>query len=174
MIRKKKEKKKKNTQKPTQSTVSHIVIVLKLWPPDGKNWLTRKDPDAGKDWRREEKGTTEDEMIGWHHRLHGHEFEQAPGVGDGQESLVRCSPWGHKESDMTEWLNRTQTLRRRIRILAPWFSAPTVGIYVQREESKIISSIKALDQWFLTGMILNPRGTFRDKNPGAGREQDCS
>ena len=75
-----------------------------LWAPDAKNWL-RKDPDAGKDWRREEKGTTEDEMVGWHHRLDGHEFEQAPGVGDGQGSLASCSPWGHKESDMTEQLN---------------------------------------------------------------------
>ena len=54
-----------------------------LWPPDAKNWLIGKDPDAGKDWRQEEKGTTEDEIIGWHHQLYGHEFEQAPGVGDG-------------------------------------------------------------------------------------------
>ena len=76
-----------------------------LWPPDVKNWLIRKDPDAGKDWRQEEKGTTEDEMSGWHHWLDGHEFEQDPGVGDGQGSLACCSPWGHKESDTTEWLN---------------------------------------------------------------------
>ena len=59
-----------------------------LWPPDVKNWLTGKDPDAGKDWRQEEKGTTEDETIGWHHQLNRHEFEQAPGVGDGQGSLA--------------------------------------------------------------------------------------
>ena len=65
-----------------------------LWPPDAKNWLTGKDLDAGKDWRQEEKGTTEDEMVGWQHRLDGHEFEQAPGVGDGYGSLVCCSPWG--------------------------------------------------------------------------------
>ena len=76
-----------------------------LWPPDAKNWLIGKDPDAGKDWRREEKGTTEDEMVGWHHWLDGHECEQAPGVGDGQGSLTCCSPWGHKELDMTERLN---------------------------------------------------------------------
>ena len=75
-----------------------------LWPPDGKNWLIGKDPDAEKDWRQEEKGTT-DEMVGWHHRLNGYEFEQALGVGDGQGGLVCCSPWGHKESDTTEWLN---------------------------------------------------------------------
>ena len=77
----------------------------KLWPPDTKNWLIGKDPDAGEDWRWEEKGMTEDDMVGWHHWLNGHEFEWAPGVGDGQESLVCCSPWGHKELDTTQWLN---------------------------------------------------------------------
>ena len=78
-----------------------------LWPPDGKNWLTGKDPVAGSYWRWEEKGMTEDEMVGWHHWLDKHEFEQAPGVGDSQESLVCCSPWSHKESDTTEQLNWT-------------------------------------------------------------------
>ena len=78
-----------------------------LWPPDMKSQLFGKDPDAGKDWRQEEKGTTEDEMVGWHHWLDGHEFEQIPGVGDGQESLACCSPWGLKDSDMTERLNWT-------------------------------------------------------------------
>ena len=77
-------------------------------PPDGKNWFIWKDPDAGKDWRREEKGMTEVEMVGCHHRLDGHEFEQAPVVGDGQGSLTCCSPWGHKESYMTERLNWTE------------------------------------------------------------------
>ena len=66
-----------------------------------------KDPDAGKDWRQEEKGVTEDEMIGWHHWLYGHEFDQVPGIGVAQGILVCCSSWGHKESDMTEWLNWT-------------------------------------------------------------------
>ena len=64
-----------------------------------------KDPNAGKDWRQEEKGTTEEEMVEWHHWLNGHEFEQASGVGDGQGSLTCCSPWGHKELDTTWWLN---------------------------------------------------------------------
>ena len=82
-----------------------------LWPPDVKNWLIWKDPGAGKDWRREEKGTTEDEMVGWHHRLDGHEFEQALGVGDGQGRLVCCSPWGCTELDMTERLNWTEDIR---------------------------------------------------------------
>ena len=76
-----------------------------LWPPDAKSWLIRKDPDAGKDWRQEEKGIAEDEMIGWYHQFDGHEFEQAPGVGDGQRSLECHSPWSHIESDMTEQLN---------------------------------------------------------------------
>ena len=77
-----------------------------LWLPDAKNWLTGKDPDAGKDWRQEENGITEDEMFVWHHQLDGHEFEQAPRVGQG--SLLCYSPWGRKESDMTEWLNWTE------------------------------------------------------------------
>ena len=78
------------------------------WPPDVKKWLIGKDPDAGKDWRQEENGTTEDEMVEWHHWLNGHEFEQALGVCDGQESLVCCSPWGHKELR----LNWTELLYR--------------------------------------------------------------
>ena len=76
-----------------------------LWPPDAKNWLTGKDPDAGKDWGQEEQGTTEDETVWWHHWLNGHEFQQAPGDGEGQGSLACCSPWGRKESDTTEQLN---------------------------------------------------------------------
>ena len=78
---------------------------LILWPPDAKNWVLGKDPDAGKDGRQEKKGMTEDEMVEWHHRLNGHEFEQALGVVDGQGSMACCSSWGHKESGMTEWLN---------------------------------------------------------------------
>ena len=78
-----------------------------LWPPDVKSWLIWKDPDAGKDWRHEEKGRTEDEMVGWHHQLNGHEFGWTSGVGDGQEGLACCSSWGRKESDTTEWLNWT-------------------------------------------------------------------
>jgi len=76
-----------------------------LWPPDANNWLIGKDPDAGKDWRQEEKRMTEDEMVGWHHWLNWHEFEQASVVGDGQGSLACCIPWGRKMLDMTEWLN---------------------------------------------------------------------
>ena len=110
-------------------------LMLKLetsipWLLDVKNWLSEKDPDAGKDWRQEKKGTAEDEMIGWHHQLDEHEFDQAPRVGNGQGDLVCCSPWGCKESDITEWLNWTegdresfpnsgirQNFRKRVKIL---------------------------------------------------------
>ena len=78
---------------------------LILWPPDGKSWLIGKNPDAGKDWRQEEKGMTEDEMVGWHHWLDGHEFEKTLGDSEGQGSPACCSSWGCKESDTTEWLN---------------------------------------------------------------------
>ena len=78
-----------------------------LWPPDVKNWLIWKDTDAGKDWGQEEKGMTEDKMVGWHHRLNGHGFGWTLGVGDGQGGLVCCGSWGHKESEMSERLNWT-------------------------------------------------------------------
>ena len=75
-----------------------------LWPSDAKNWLIRKDPDAGKDWRQEEKGMTEDEMVGWHHWLDGRESQWTLGVGVGQGGLACCDSWGRKESDTTERL----------------------------------------------------------------------
>ena len=96
-----------------------------LWPPDSKSWLICKDSDAGKDWRREEKGTTADETVGWHHWLDGHEYEQALGVGDGQGSLSCFSPWGCKESYATELLN--------------WLT----GQYPQEEEMAAHSNILA-------------------------------
>jgi len=83
-----------------------------LWPPDAKSWLIGKDPDAGRDLGQEEKGTTEDEMAGWHHWLDAHEFGWTPGVGDGQGGLVYCDSWGRKESDTTQWLNWTEILVR--------------------------------------------------------------
>ena len=79
-----------------------------LWPPHVKSWLIGKDSDAGGDWGQEEKGTIEDEMAGWHHRLDGREFEWTPGDGDGQGGLSCCDSWGRKESDMTERLNWTE------------------------------------------------------------------
>ena len=81
-----------------------------LWPPDTKSWLIGKDPDAGKDWGQEEKGMTEDKMVGWHHWLNEHEFGWTPGAGDGQGDLACCGSWGHKESDMTEQLNWTESI----------------------------------------------------------------
>ena len=87
-----------------------------FWPPDARSWLIWKDPDVGKDWRQEEKGMTEDEMVRWHHGLNGHEFGWTPGVGDGQGGLVCCSSWGHKKSDTTEQLDWywTDTCRKVI------------------------------------------------------------
>ena len=85
-----------------------------LWPPHVKSWLIGKDSDAGRDWGQEEKGTTEDDMAGWHHRLNGHGFEWTPGVGDGQRGLVCCNSWGCKESDMTEKLNWTEHFYSRL------------------------------------------------------------
>ena len=76
-----------------------------IWPPDVKNWLIGNVPDAGKDWRQEEKGMTEDEIVRWHYWLDGHEFEQALGIGDGQERLACCSPWGSKELNTTKQLS---------------------------------------------------------------------
>ena len=108
-----------------------------LWPPHAKSWLIGKDPDDGKDWRQEEKGMTEDEMVGWHHQLNGHEFQQALGDGKGQEGLACCSPWGRKQSDTTEQLNNnkigTSPLRNcqlsgRVKVEARWDSKIRDGI----------------------------------------------
>ena len=99
----------------SEYSLEGLMLTLKLlilWPPDVKNWLTGKDPDAGKHWRQEEKGATEDEMVGWHHRLNGHEFGQAPADGEGQGSLVCCSPWGLKESDTTQQLINSSKVNR--------------------------------------------------------------
>ena len=89
-----------------------------LWPPHARSWLIGKDSDTGRGWRQEEKGTTEDEMAGWHHQLNGHESEWTPGVGDGWEGLACCDSWGRKESDTTEWLNWTdvELLRKYVKI----------------------------------------------------------
>ena len=88
-----------------------------LWPPDAKSQHIRKDPDAGKDWRQEEKGTIEDEMVGWYHQLNGHEFEQAPGDGEGQGNLACFSPWGRKGLDMTDQLNNKSRMYKNFYFL---------------------------------------------------------
>ena len=97
----------------TGRTVAEAPI---MWLPYVKCWLIGKDPDAGKDWRQEEKGTAEGEMAGWHHWLNGHEFEQAPGDGDGQGGLACCSPWGRTELDITEHLTELYilTIKRQV------------------------------------------------------------
>ena len=94
----------------SESSLQGLMLQVEvpiLWPPDAKSWLIRKDPDAGKDWGQE-KGMTEDEMVGWHRRLNRHEFEWTLGVGDGQGGLTCCNSWGHKELDTTEWLSWTE------------------------------------------------------------------
>ena len=101
-----------------------------LWPPYVKNWFIGKDSNGGKDWRQEEKRTTEDEMVGWYHQLNGHEFEQALGAGDGQGSLGCCSPWGQKESDTTE-----QVIWK------------TVLLYSYNYEMKIIALVFICKSW---------------------------
>ena len=107
-----------------------------LWPPNVKNWLIGKDFDAGKDWRQEEKGTTEDEMVGWHHQLDGHEFKQALGV-DGQGSLARYSPWGLKESDRTK--QRTELNWTEEPPNWSWFSEPRgLSLWVKRDRKDLI------------------------------------
>ena len=125
-----------------------------LWPPDAKNWLTGKYPDAGKDGRWEEKGTTEDAMVGWHHRLNGHEFEQSPGLGDGQGSLACCSPQGHKELDMTEWLNWTELNKETNwgavvgKALPQLLEVFIKGmIYLPGDELPLIRSVQAERKW---------------------------
>ena len=103
-----------------------------LWPPDAKRWLTGKDPDAERDWGQMKKGTTEDEMVGWHHQLDGHGFGWNPGVGDGLGGLACCGSWGRKELDTTERLNWTDQLNNpwwheippdRFRLTQLWVSA---------------------------------------------------
>ena len=103
-----------------------------LRPPDAKSWLTGKDPDAGKDWRQEEKGMTADEMVGWHHRLNGHEFEQAPGDSEGQGRLVCCSPWVAKNrTQLSDWTATKPSLLYRIsirhRLLLYGWCHPTIS-----------------------------------------------
>ena len=104
-----------------------------LWPPDAKNCLIGKDPDAGKDWRQEEKGTPEDEMAGWNHWFDGRESGWTPGVGDGQGGLECCRPWGRKEPDTTERLNWTEPCR--------WFCGRMIRI--QKAVRNSVASVSA-------------------------------
>ena len=126
--------------------------VLILWPSDAKNWLLRKDPDAGKEERQ--KGTTEDEMVGWHHRLNGHEFGWTPGVVDGQGGLACCSPWGREEWDMTERLNCVCCAKSLscIRLFAaPWTVA-----------CQALLSTEFFSQEYWSGLLCPPPGDLLD------------
>ena len=106
-----------------------------LWPPNLKSWLTGKDPDAGKDCEPEEKGTTEDEMVGWHHWLNRHELEQTPGDREGQGSLVCCSPWGRRDLDTTEPLNTNspyiQVVMRKYKAISFSFSFKNLTLFLR-------------------------------------------
>ena len=112
-----------------------------LWPPHAKSWLIGKDSDAGRDWGQEEKGTAEDEMAGWHHRLDGYGFGWTPGVGDGQGGLACYSSWGHKESDTTERLNWTEfyIFKRKILPLSLYYLPIYLYIFIWKIVQKLFA-----------------------------------
>ena len=95
-----------------------LLVPCVLWPPHAKCWVIGKDSDAGRDWWQEEKGTTEDEMAGWHHGLNGHESEWTPGDGDQQGGLASCNSWGRKELDTIEGLNSTELIHRSVKMVS--------------------------------------------------------
>ena len=123
------------TSQPSRKSVLNIHWKHWCWSWNSSTlatWLIWKDPDAGKDWRQEEKGMTEDEMAGWNHWINEPKFEQAPGVGDGQGSLACCSPWGHKESDTTKRLNWTESeMEKKEYIWRKWCYAVWILIRLQ-------------------------------------------
>ena len=125
-----------------------------LWPPDEKNWLIEKDPDTGKDWRQEEKGMTEDEMVGWHHWLNGHEFEKTQGVGDGHGGLACCSPWVFKESDTTEWLNWTELFGPSWLISTGSANVSVVFLYVRKILKASLMCLIAVGCWLAWWMEI--------------------
>ena len=134
-----------------------------LWPPDAKNWLIWKDPDAGKDWRWEEKGTTKNEMVGWHHWRDGHKFEQAPGVGGRQGSLAFCSLWGHKELDTTEQLNWSELMQPHAMIFVFWMLSfkPTFSLssftFIKRLfSSSSVSALRVVSSAYLRLLVFLP------------------
>ena len=114
-----------------------------LGPPDEKNLLIGKDPHAGKGWGQEEKGTTEDEMFGWHHWLNGHEFEQSPGDGKGQGSLLCCSLWGRKESDVIELSDKNKSCF----YIICWFTSFFTAVSFPTRSSPSLS-IPLISAWF--------------------------
>jgi len=153
-----------------------------LWLPDMKNYLIRKDPNAEKDWRQEEKGTIEDEVVGWHQWLDRHEFYQVLGAGDGQGSLVYCNPYGHKESDMTEQLNWNEHSLNRIvdeteKIFPPWhpLAFSTIQWMLAMWSLVPLPFLSSLDIWvFLVHIILKPsKRDFKHYLTSMGDECHC-
>ena len=129
-----------------------------LWPPDAKSWLIGKDLDGGKDWKQEEKGTSEDEMVGWHHRLDGREFEQASGDSGEQGSLACCSSWGHKESDTTEQLNWVHYI---LVLMLSHFSHVQLFVTLGTVACQAPLSMGILQAWILEWVALpSSRGSF--------------
>ena len=121
-----------------------------LWPPYAKSWLIGKDPDVGKDWGQEEKGKTEDQMVGWHHWLNGHGFGWTLGVGDGLGGPVYCGSWGLKESDTNEWLNWTYIFTWVNTLLKRWNNLPQITNLVTVE--KLFSNSMTLDYFYDTAV----------------------
>ena len=120
-----------------------------LWPPDVKSQLIRKDSDSGKDWRQEEKGMTEDAMIGWHQWFSGHEFQQALEDNEGQGSLACCSPWIHKESDMPQRLNSNNNpLKTSLTTKAHFFTKDDLTLTHQNHPQSIVAL--RIHSWFCT------------------------
>ena len=117
-----------------------------LWPPDAKSWLIWKDPDAGEDWGKEEKGMTEHEMVGCHYWLNGHGFGWTPGISDGQGGLACCGSWGRKESDTTKQLNLTELNYIRPGLLShtTWVPIPTLPLTMSVILGKLIYLLKLL------------------------------
>ena len=138
-----------------------------LWPPDAKSWPVRKDPVSGKDWGQEEKGTTEDEMVGWHHQLNGHEFGYTPGVGDGQGGLVCRDSWGLKESDTTEQLNWTvKGLRCQTEKLRQWKT-----VKILNRDVPLTAEFKQWWPWVGHTMVSGKLGS--DRRPVGMRAEGC-
>ena len=123
-----------------------------LWPPHANSWLIGKDSDAGRDWGQEEKGTTEDEMAGWHHRLDGHGFGWTLGVGDAQGSLACCNSWGHKELDTTKRLYWTELM---VKVVKKIFMDSVFFIYtIKRHENFFLNHIKGKVLWVLVNFFV--------------------
>ena len=144
-----------------------------LWPPHVKSWVIGKDSDAGRDWGQEEKGTTEDEMAGWHHRLDGREFEWTLGVGDRQGSLACCNSWGRKESDTTEWLNWTELIPDQMELDQSWtpssLGTHSLGEKLYWKKLKQKSQPKANCRKIRVGLTLRMRGAW-----SSNMNQPCS